>query len=111
MIIVRGESDRPKVVIEEVTNPDEIARFEEQYAQAQRNWNWLEAHWPDLLPHALGKYVAVAGQEAFIAEDGVEARAQAVAAHPEDKGVIVQFVRPEKGPRIYANRREMVPLF
>lgn len=111
MIIVRGESDQPKFVIEEVTDPDEIARSRKQHEQAQRNWNWLEAHWPDLLPRAWGKYVAVAGQEAFLAEDGVEARARAVAAHPEDKGVIVQYVRPEKGPRIYANRREMVPLF
>jgi hypothetical protein len=110
MIIVRGQSDQPKFIIEEVTDPVEIARFNKQHAQAQQNWNWLEAHWPDLLPQALGKYVAVAGQEAFLAEDGVEARARAVAAHPEDMGVILQYVSPEKGPRIYANRREVVPL-
>src|SRR6266404_5051791 len=106
MIIVRGKWEQPKFIIEEVTDPVEIARSNEQHAQAERNWNWLEAHWPDLLPQALGKYVAVAGQEAFISEDGVEARAKAVTAHPKDKGVILQYVPAAKGPRIYANHRE-----
>jgi hypothetical protein len=99
-----------RLVVEEVNDPAEVARFTAQYEQAERNRLWLEDHWPDLLPGALGKFVAVAGQEAFVADDPVAAREAAVAAHPQDRGVLVQFVRPEKGPRIYAARRSMVPV-
>jgi hypothetical protein len=93
-----------RFTIEEVTDPAEVARFRAQGEQAQRNSDWLQAHWPDLLPQALGRFVAVAGQEAFLADTPTAARALAVAAHPEDRGVLVQYVRPEKGPRIYGNR-------
>jgi hypothetical protein len=48
----------------------------------------------------------VAGQEAFIADTPEEAWAWARTNHPEDNGAFVQYVIPEKGPRIYANRRK-----
>jgi hypothetical protein len=97
-------------IIEEVTDPDELERGRRQHEQALRNMDWLEAHWDDLLPGVLGKFVAVAGQQAFVADTSVEARAKAVAAHPEDKGVLVQYVRPEKGLLIYANRWKVAPV-
>lgn len=93
-----------KITIEEVTDPVEIARHKAWYAKARRNSEWLEGHWPDLLPQAHGKFVAVAGQEAFIAESGEEAEALARAAHPDDEGLLSQYVFPPGGPRIYANR-------
>jgi hypothetical protein len=92
--------EQPRFVIEEVTDPAEIARFRAVVEPAGRNRDWLQYHWGDLLPQALGRFVAVAGQEAFIADTSQEAEARAVAAHPEDKGVIVQYVSPRKGPRI-----------
>lgn len=52
--------------------------------------------------------MAVAGQEAFIADTHEEAWAKARAAHPDDDGAISQYVRFARGPRIYANRRQMV---
>jgi hypothetical protein len=49
----------------------------------------------------LNPRLAVAGQEPFIADTPEEAWAWVDATHPEDDGAMVQYVRPEKGPRIY----------
>jgi hypothetical protein len=102
-LVLTGEipMSRPPFVIEE--NSASSASTRAQHEQAQKNLDWLQYHWPDLLPPALGKFVAVAGQQAFIADSPAEARSRAIAAHPEDKGVLVQYVRPEKGPHIYGN--------
>ena len=94
----------PRFIIEEVTDPAEIARARVQRERARRNSDWLQAHWPDLLPQARGRFLAVAGQQAFIADRLEEARALARAAHPDDDGLIAQYVRPQRGPRIYADR-------
>ena len=95
----------PQWVIEEVTDPDEIAHFRVQDERHCCNSAWLQAHWADVLPQARGKFVAVAGQEACIAETSAEAWAWVETTHPEDNGAFVRYVRPEKGPRIYADRR------
>jgi hypothetical protein len=55
--------------------------------------------------HRRGKFLAVAGQEGFIAPTPEEAWAWVDTTHPEDDGAIVQYVRPETGPRIYASHR------
>jgi hypothetical protein len=71
MIILRGSfPSRLKVDFgPPPANANEIlARME----RARRNSQWLQAHWADLLPRALGKYVAVAGEEAFIADSPEE---------------------------------------
>jgi len=93
----------PQFVIEEDTDPAEIARFKAQDERAKRNSEWIQAHWGDVLPQARGKFVAVAGQEAHIADTANEAWAWAAAAHPEDNGAMVRYIRKELGPRIYAN--------
>jgi hypothetical protein len=106
MIRARAETppDEPALVIEEVTAPDEIARCRAQYARAKKNSDWLQAHWGELLPHARGRFVAVAGQAAFVAPTAAEAWAWAAQAHPEDDGALVQYVSSRSGPRIYADR-------
>ena len=95
----------PTFTIEEVSDPDEIARSRAQDERHRRNNEWLQAHWADVLPQARGKFLAVAGQEAFIADTPEEAWAWADATHPEDDGATVRYIRTEKGPRIYDNRR------
>lgn len=95
----------PEFVFEEVTDPDYLARVKAQRERASRNRAWLQAHWPELLPAARGRFIAVAGEEAFIADSAEEAWDMARAAHPDDDGAIDQYVRPERGPRIYAHRR------
>jgi hypothetical protein len=94
----------PHFVIEEVTDPSRIARAQARRERARRNSDWLQAHWPEIAPLARGRFLAVAGQEAFIADTPDEAWEMAMAAHPNDDVAQLQYVRPERGPRIYANR-------
>lgn len=94
----------PKFVIEEVIDPATVARFQAQDERARQNEAWLQSHWFELLPRTRGRFIAVAGQEAFIADSQQEARAMATAAHPDDDGMIEQYVRPERGPRLYAHQ-------
>ena len=94
-------------VIEEVNDPAEVARSKAQHERALRNTAWLEAHWQDLVPQARGKFLAVAGQEAFLVDTPEAAWAWAEANHPDDDGAIVQYVRPQRGPRIYASFGQM----
>jgi hypothetical protein len=91
-------------VIEEITDPKESARIRSQIEHANGNSQWLQTHWDELLPQARGRFVAVAGQEAFIADTPEQAWALADAAHPKDDGAMVQYVRLEHGPRFYANQ-------
>jgi hypothetical protein len=92
------------LILEEVTDPALIARSRAVDEQARRNSDWLETHWPDLLPQARGKHLTVAGQEAFIADSPEESLRMARAAHPDDDGAIGQYVFPNTWPRIYAHR-------
>jgi hypothetical protein len=103
--MIRQLTAEPQLTMEEINDPAAIARCREQDERAKRNSVWLQAHWTVLLPQARGKFVAVAGQEAFIADTAGEAWRMARAAHPEDVGAISQYVFPERGPRIYAYRR------
>ena len=96
--------NEPKFILEEVNDPLEVARCRAQHQRAKRNSDWLQAHWSDLLPQARGRFIAIAGQEAFIADTHEEAWTRARAAHPEDDGAISQYVFPEGGPRIYGHR-------
>jgi hypothetical protein len=95
------------VTMQVVDDPAVIARARAQHERAKRNSDWLQAHWPDLLPQARGKHLAVAGQEAFIADTPEEAWAMAKAAHPDDDGAFGRYVFPNTWPRIYAYRRRV----
>ena len=64
-------------------------------------------NWGVVLPQARGKFVAIANQEAFIAETPAEAWAWVEATHPEDNGAIVHYVRTQRGSRLYADGRAM----
>ncbi|HQU41717.1 MAG TPA: hypothetical protein PK867_02850 [Pirellulales bacterium] len=94
----------PRLIVEEVTDPVEVERFRVRHNQFRANAAWLESNWSQLTPQAFGKFVAVAGQEAFLANSSNEAWAWARATHPEDDGPLVEYVLPPTGPRIYANR-------
>lgn len=92
-------------VVEDVIDPDEIRRSHTQDQRHRRNSDWLQAHGANVLPQARGRFVAVAGQEAFIAETPTEAWAWVDSFHPEDTGAIVRYIRASIGPRLYAHRR------
>lgn len=94
----------PRFTITQPQEDQEIAAFQAQDEQARQNGEWLRNHWAELLPQARGKFLAVAGQQSFLAETLDEAWRLARAAHPHDRGILVQYVRSERGPRLYANR-------
>ncbi len=71
-----------------------LARME----RARRNSRWLQEHWTELLPGAAGKFVAVAAEQAFIANSPEEAWAWARQTHPKDDTATVQYVNPGLGP-------------
>ncbi len=96
--------NEPHFTITEVQDEEEIADFRVQHEQARRNSEWLQGHWQELLPQALGKFLAVAGQQAFIADTSQQAWQLAQEAHPQDRGILLQYVRPQRGPRFYGNR-------
>jgi glutathione S-transferase len=91
------------IEIEEVSNPYDIARPQDE--RHRRNSDWLQTHWADVLPQARGKFLAVAGQEPSIADTPDAAWAWVATTHPEDDGALVQYIRPEIGPHIYAGKR------
>jgi hypothetical protein len=99
-----------RIQIEEVTNPEELARARIQDARFERNWNWFDAHAPEIYKTHRGKCLCIAGEELFVADTPEEALAMARAAHPEDDGLFTRIIPREKGPRIYANVRRVVPL-
>jgi hypothetical protein len=101
MILDVTARDNP-IVIEEVTDPAELARARASRADFDRNWQWFQAHAAELFDAYRGKSVCVAGQEAFAADRGREAAAAATAAHPEDQGWFVVRVPREKVIRVYA---------
>lgn len=92
------------LIVEEISDPTHVAHVRRQDARHRRNTDWLQAHWPELLPHARGKFLAVADQEVFIADTPEAAWAWIDSVHPEDNGAIVRYVRQEKGPRIYVGQ-------
>ena len=71
----------PQFIIEEITDPAEIARHRVGAEQAMRNSDWLQAHWADVLPQARGKFLAVTrrGTDTILPHGVMPARS---AAHP-----------------------------
>jgi hypothetical protein len=92
-----------RLTVEAIDDPAEIARHQEHWARAQSNWDWLRDHWADIVPRGYGKFLAIAGQEAFLADTLEEALSWARTTHPEDTGRIVEYLLPPRGPRCYAH--------
>ena len=94
-------------IVSSIDEPAGVAEVRARNERGRRNLTWLEGHWADFLPQARGRFVAVAGEDGYVADSAEEAWAWAKKTHPEDDGAIVQFVRSDEGPRIYANRRHL----
>lgn len=91
------------VVMEEVTDLEELARARAQRQRFDRNAAWLQAHAAEIYTRYRGKCVCIAGEELFVADTPEEALAQARAAHPEDDGSFIHYIPRERVARIYAN--------
>jgi hypothetical protein len=93
------------IVMEEVTDPKELAKAHEQDERFERNWAWFEAHAAEIYATRRGKCLCIAGQELFVADTPQEAVALAIAAHPEDDGRFTRYIPKERMYRVYAQRR------
>jgi len=98
-------TDRQAIVMEEVTDPVELAKARAQRERFDRNAAWLQAHPAEVYERHRGRCICVAGEELFVADTPDEALALATAAHPDDDGSFVQYIPRERFARIYANRR------
>lgn len=94
---------RHSFVMEEVTDPEELANARLQRQRFDRNSAWLQAHATEVYSRHRGKCICIAGEELFVADTPEEALALGVAAHPEDDGRFVHYIPREKLSRIYAN--------
>lgn len=91
------------LVMEEVTDPEELAKARTQRERFDRNAAWLQAHATEVYTRHRGKCICIAGEELFVADTPEAALALATAAHPEDDGSFVHYIPQEKLARIYAN--------
>jgi hypothetical protein len=94
--------------MEEVTDPEELAKDQAQWERFDRNAAWLQAHVQEIYTRYRGKCICIAGEELFAADTPEEAMALAQAAHPEDNGFFLHYIPREKVARIYANQWGMV---
>jgi hypothetical protein len=96
-------SNEARIVVEEVTDPEENAAARARRERFDRNSAWLQAHVKEVYSRYRGKCVVIAGEELFAADKPEDAWALADAAHPEDDGSFIRYIPREKMARIYAN--------
>jgi len=95
-------NEQTDIVMEEVTDPGELAAARARREQFDRNAAWLQSHAAEVYSQHRGKCICIAGQELFVADTPREALGKATAAHPEDKGRFIHYIPKEKVPRVYA---------
>jgi hypothetical protein len=95
------------IVMEEVTDPVELAKARARGERFARNLAWFEAHALEIGAAHRGQCICIAGQELFVADTPQAVRALAKAAHPEDDGFFLHYIPRERTVRIYADRRRM----
>jgi hypothetical protein len=94
---------RPAVIMEEVTDPEELAKARVQDERFERNSAWLQAHIVEVYSRYRGKCICIAGEELFVADTPQEVIDLASAAHPEDNGKLLRYIPKEKVARVYAH--------
>jgi hypothetical protein len=97
--------EKLKVVMEEVTDPAELAQAQAQRERFDRNWAWFKERATEVYERFRGQCVVIAGEEIFAADEPEAAWALAKAAHPDDDGSFIIYVPREKVARIYVYKR------
>ncbi len=90
------------IAMEEVDDPEELAKARQQRKQFDRNAAWLQTHISEIYSQHRGKCICIAGEELFVANTAKEAIALATMAHPDDDGWFTRYIPKEKVARIYA---------
>lgn len=91
------------ILMEEVSDPEVLAKARERRERFDRNSAWFQAHTEEIFQRYRGKCVVVAGEEVFAADTPEAAWALAGAAHPEDSGSFIHYVPKDKVARIYVH--------
>ena len=99
--------EQSPIVMEELTDPAELAKARAQDERFARNWAWFEAHASEIYASHRGKCVCIAGEEIFVADTAQEVLASAMAAHPEDDGRFTRIIPREKVARVDVGRWRM----
>ena len=94
-----------KIVIEETTAPERIAKSQRQEEMFRRNMAVFDGHATEFFAQHRGKLVVIAAEEPHIADDADAAWDWVRTAHPDEVGVFFQYIPREKGWRIYADYR------
>jgi hypothetical protein len=63
---------RHPITIQEVTDPQELAKAQRQRKQFDENAAWLQNHIPSIYAQHRGKYICVAGKELFVGDSAAE---------------------------------------
>src|SRR5207247_666313 len=100
--VIVSTTKYPPVVMEEVTDPIELARARAQRERFERNWAWFQAHAKEIYQAHRGKCICIAGEQLFVADRPAEVLALAKGAHPKDDGRFTLLIPKENGARIYA---------
>jgi hypothetical protein len=88
-------------------NSAQAARATNGLSSLNRNMQWWSAHGEALIPELKEKFIAVAGEELFVADSRCRVQQLASEAHPEDEGVFVLDLTSSFFPRLYAVRRQL----
>jgi hypothetical protein len=97
--VVSDSKTDPPIVMTEITDPEEIAKMNALWEQADKNAAWLQAHAQEVYAHR-GKYFCIAGQELFVGDTPEEVIGAARAKHPDDHGYLFRYIPLEKRFRI-----------
>lgn len=96
-------ANQTPLVVEEVSDPAELARSKLQDERFERNSAWLQAHFAEVYSRHRGKCICVAGEELFVGDSPEEVFSKAKAAHPEDDGRLLRYIPRQRMSRIYAS--------
>jgi len=110
MIRAIEQVENPPLTMSVVTDAAELESLRAQMVRLALNSAWLQARAAEVYSRHRGKYIAIAGQELFVADTVQAAMALAQAAHPTDDGVLTQYIPRRSGARIYAHRRFLAGL-
>ncbi len=97
--------EKLQVVMEEVTDPVELAKAQAQRERFDRNWAWFKPQATEIYERFRGQCVVIAAEEIFAATTAIEAWALAKAAHPENDGGFIIRIPQEKVARVYGYQR------
>jgi len=96
-------SEFPAVVMEDATDPVDLAQAQARRGRFDRNWAWLKKRAPAVYEAYRGKIICISGEELFAADTTEEVLALARAAHPEDDGRFTLIIPKDRMLRIYAH--------